>query len=422
MMTAFCKDESPRHMRKHKWPVQPMKANKCYYLAFGIYSVISWINLTAFHFSGFEGGEIAEHLIQMIVLVLLACSFILKKASAAQRRVNVAVIAASFVVWRVSAEGWLFWTCLFIMCAPEFNVRKLSKITSLSVLCVLLASTIAVVSGFIPMMTVIRSDNGCLRNALGFLHPNNLGLAMSVLSIAFCVYRFENFQLLYLILYALAAVFVYLVPVSKTASISIIFVPLFWAFIISMQKRGRRSTASAVAFSIYMLVLLSSLTMMLVCNDSGIITDILNKLLSGRPYFARQYYDASGIRILGNSFANGPVQIVDGKEVNFLVDNAVDHVLLRYGLFSFVMLFGAIAMLYYRSLRQCVDMTIVCGMTCFMVMGITESFACRVECNYLLISLAFIFWQQETLCKSETKSPELISKTCNLLHAKDENA
>lgn len=382
---------APRHLNLAYLKINAQRANAFYYTAFVLYTAASWINLTVFRFSGWSTGAIVESSIQLVILGLLCAALIFRPSLQSRQIISICLILAGFVIWRVSKEGWLFWTCLFIVCAPEFDQHKLSKIVICVVLITIAVSTLPIVLGFAQMNEMVRSDTGTPRNALGFLHPNNLGLAFSVLAIAFCVWRFESLKAVYVLLYVAMAAFVYLVPASKTAAVSIIATLAVWLTVSMMEKKKWRKYAIYVMAGISLAAMLFSLLVMIVYDNSGIFTVLMNKLLSGRPYYSHQYYAASGIRFLGNSFSDGPVLMADGVKTSFLVDNAFDHVLLRYGLLSFILLFGAIAVVYGKALVARIDLSLVCGLTLFMLMGVTEAFVCRVECNYLLISLAFVF-------------------------------
>lgn len=363
----------------------------CFYASFFVYSFLSWVNLTQFQLVRYSFGNALENAIQLFVLVFLTISFSVSSFPVRRKLISAVLVLFGFLVWRISREGWLFWTCLFIACAPEFDQKKLSKAVILILLTILAVSTLTVLLGFFPAEIVVRSDNGVVRNGLGFLHPNSLGLALSVLGIAFCVLRFESFRLAYVPVYLLAAGFVYFVPVSRTSALLIVFTLVLWfAFSRTMNSKWKKYIICA-CFAMFLTSIALSLVLMIMYDGTDGFIAIVDKLLSGRAYFANQYFEASGLKLFGYSFLDGPNFVADGVDTGFLVDNAYDHVLLRYGIISFLLLFGAIAALYIKAIRTPFDAALLCGLTLFILMAISEVFACRVECDYLLISLAFIF-------------------------------
>lgn len=362
-----------------------------YYTAFTLYSVTAWLNSTVFQFSAFPLGEAIETIVQALVIALVFLSVAAKRPSLSRGLISLAIVTLAFVVWRISKEGGLFWASLLIVGAPEFNRCKLSKIVICVVIGVMVISTVAVLIGLFPMNIRVRSENGVIRNALGYLHPNNLGTAMSALAIAFCILRFDCFRLSYVPMYILLAVFTYLVPASRTASVLIVTTGFLW--LVSSLAKGKvgESSFMVALFLIFAISLLASIIAMIAYDSLGDIVALLNKALSGRPYFAKRYYDASGITLFGYSFPNGPFLINDGETVDFLVDNVFEHVLLRYGMVPFIILFGMIALTYITYMKREDGLVIIFGLTMFMLMGICERAACQIECNFLLIVLSSVF-------------------------------
>lgn len=410
MFVGECSPSTPRHLDKTRQQTYTRISMHAYYAAFALYSAVSWIDATVFCLSEFPAGALIEGAIQAVTLFLLMLTYFFRTTSRLRQIISALLVILGFAVWRISQEGWLFWTCLFVLCAPEFDCKKLSKIVVYTIGAVLVLSTLSVAAGLFPAQVMVRLDNGVSRNALGFLHPNSLGLAFSVLAIAISVQHFNEFRILYIPVYLCAAVFVYLIPVSRTSAISIVLDLAAWIIASEAEKKGHRNLVLVILCVVFLLSASLSLLLMFLYDDSGSFTVLMNKVLSGRPFFAKQYFDASGIRLLGYSFADGPTLISDGESVRFLVDNAFDHVLLRYGVIPFSLLFGSVAILFAKAFFNKVDLSLICGLSMFMLMGVTESFACRVDCNYLLISLAFIFGESiSKLCSSDGQAPSSIA-------------
>lgn len=366
------------------------KASICFYFAIILYSVLSRTGMTVFQLIGYPHGDMVENLLQLVVLVFLFAAILFRDFSRPRQLATVGAIVFGFIVWRVSKEGWFFWTLLFIVSAPEFDYRKLSRIALAVSAAIILITTLVVLLGLYPMNITVRADNGVVRNALGFIHPNSLGIELATLGIAFCVLRFDSFRLVYVPAYILLALFTFYVPVSRMSAILILVVVALWACLNLLSKRGMQAAIAVALIALFALSLLASLVVMFAYNNLGGLTTVLNKVLSGRPYYAHLYYEKAGITLFGYPFSDGPFVNVDGKLKEFLVDNAFDHVLLRYGLISFLGLFGSSLLLYIDAFRKKSDFAVAFGFTMFMLMGICETAACTVDRNYLIIVLPFI--------------------------------
>ncbi len=378
-----------------------------FYLAFALYSATAWLNSTVLQFSNYPAGETIELIIQLIVIATTLLLIMFREVSFLSKLIRLVLVAVGFVVWYIAKEGSLFWASLLIVSAPEFDPEKLSKLTICVILATIALSSLVVLLGIFPMSVRVRSDNGAVRYALGFLHPNNLGTALATLSFAFCVLRFNSFKVHYIPLYLLLAMFTYLVPVSRTAAILIVVTIFTWTCYVFTNRRKLRIPYAVILFALFVMALGASLVIMFGYDSLGSLVAPLNKVLSSRPYMAKKYFDESGITLFGYSFANGPFVNNDGKVVNFLVDNAFDHVFLKDGLLPFLGLFGMLAAVYIKGIINHEGIEVVFGLTMFMLMAITERGACQIECNYLLVAIAFVFDGNRLL-----KSPPMPSVRC----------
>lgn len=384
--------------------------NKIWYLAFGLYIATAWLNCTVLQFDSYPMGNVIERVVQAAVIGLVFLSFIANSPGISRCVIVLATVLFAFIVWRVCKEGSVFWIALFAVTAAEFDYKMLSKIVISVLIAVFLVSTLPILFGAATANFRIRSDNGLVRNSLGFLHPNNLGAALALLSVAFSVLKFREFKSRYLLLYVLLGAFALFVPGSRTATVLIALTGLLWAVISVAKNRINWKICAVAAFAVFLVSLIGSLWLMFAFGELGTVGVFLNKALSSRPYLANLYYESSGITLFGNSFVDGPFVTNDGKIVEFLVDNAFDHVLLRSGLISFVLIFGMTGALYFKFILKKNDPEVIFGITLFMLYGISERAACQIEFNYLLIALAFVFEGSASLSIARTRLCSLFGK------------
>lgn len=366
--------------------------NAYFLVALAIHCLVSWANFTVLNFSSLQFGGIFSLGSQILVLGCLSASFLQKKLTPIGWLVSSVLILVGFIAWRVSAEGWLFWTVLFIVCAEKPNMRHIATIIAITTAVVLAVSTLYVIFGFVKGVVLVRSDNGTYRYAFGYLHPNNLGTAVFTICCALSYVLITGKKPRYYMssfLCVICALFCLYVPVSKSTFVCLLIVA---AGNCLLQLCGNRINNAKlreiciVCLLVFISCVLVSIAMMVAYDGSVPIISKLSQALSARPYYAHLYYEEVGLTPFGYSYPNGP--FVGETESNFLVDNAYEHILLRYGFVTFAILFIGI----FFAIKECPSNKntgpLVLVAIAMIIYGLTETACCRIEANFILIFIS----------------------------------
>ena len=386
-ITAMPDLASKERLSKLKTPVT------LYYVAFSLYLIEYIIGHTTFSELLFVSVGAFAAVLQAVALVLLVIKFFMQRATPAGWIAAAIIVLVGFVCWRQSSEGWLFWVALFVVCSDEVRLRPLAAIA----LAVATGMFLVVVScsslGIIENQVRTRG-NGTVRYALGFTHPNYVGLMLLVICASFSALRFGKNPLPDMLLIVAADIFNLAFADSRTAvAVSVVQAALLLVFYCVGGEPARRRTLAAGGVLVMITVVLSFF-LMVFYDASNPLMSALNSALSGRLYLANAYYKMQGLTLFGSSYeAFSPIYWDGGKPYSFVVDNAWCHLLLHYGVIATALfLLGIIALL-----KKIVDEVrwdaLTFGLLLMFVYSFTESFGLRFECNYFLFAMgpALIF-------------------------------
>lgn len=357
-----------------------------YYMAYALYATSCFLEHTMFEsIFGIPKGTFANGM-QFIVLFLLAVKFIIQRMPLKGWAIAATIVLISFISWRRSGEGWLFWLALFMVCAEDVDIKILANIT-MCVVAVLLPITIFFANaGVIENYISVRA--GTTRQALGFAHPNALGFYLLLFCTTFSVLRFGRGPLPdILLIIAIVSVNLVVADSRTSAALSVLQVVLLLIFYTVRAPRIRRvfsilfiiGTASIIAASYWLMVNYDA---------SNALEAMIDSALSGRIGLAHSYYLMQPLTLFGSSFSQfAPIYVSNGVPSSFTVDNAYCHLLLRYGIVpTFLFLCGLIALLVKLTREGRWDYLLF-GLVLMCFYGLGESLGIRVECNFFLVAM-----------------------------------
>lgn len=362
-------------------------AELLYYVAFCIYLFDTIISRTKFESVLFVSADTFSDMVQILVLGLLFFKVVFQRASFSQWVFSLVVVGVGFVSWRQSGEGWLFWLALFIVCGKGVDYKNLAKITIVETTLMFLLVIAFALAGAIENYELVR--HGVTRYAMGFVHPNFLGLYLLLIGISLAVLRFEKSSAP-TILFLLFALFLNLFWADSRASavVSVLLIALLLVFRLVKTARMRRVLSVCFLF-LALAIVASSLVLMVVYSPSNSILSAINSMLSGRLYLPHAYYEMGGLTLFGQNFdVYNPIYWENGKPSYFVVDNAYCHLLLRYGIVLTLLFLMAFFALYIKLIKDNHWDALFFGLVAMTIYGTMETLGIRIECNYFLVAIA----------------------------------
>ncbi|WP_261066399.1 hypothetical protein [Streptococcus mitis] len=179
---------------------------------------------------------------------------------------------------------------------------------------------------------VIYRSNGGIRNSLGFVHPNSLGLMIYSLTVCslnlFEIKRFKSFFYLFLLLMNL---WVLQLADSRTSGYISILVILLCYFFDKMDKLNRPLNSFFINLAITVSVLF--ITLMSINFEANSIFQFLNKLFTNRIFSSYIFFREYGISLFGKRI-DAVVSLVQGTVI---IDSGYIGLLLQKGIIFFVL-------------------------------------------------------------------------------------
>ena len=361
--------------------------NALYYLAFALYFISSALGRSAFADASFVPANALDSILKVLAVSLLFIKFLTQRNSLEGWGVALALGAIGLISWRQSAEGWLFWCGLFIICAKGVDVRRMASLTFILSVAALLIICTSAGLGIIDNIAYVRGDE--TRWCLGFTHPNVLGLYLLVTCFSFSVLRFGKNPIPDIALILAADALNLSVANSRTCVVLSLVQALLLAIFYWVHGECARRALRLCFVAVITLVIASSLYFMVAYDPSIPLHGMLNSALSGRLRLAHDYYLMQPLTAFGCSFEQfEPIYWEQGlpEEIpkSFVVDNAWCHLVLRYGVIPASMFLAGNFATLSKMLRDRRWDAVLFGFVLMTIYGFCETTGIRIECNFLL--------------------------------------
>ncbi len=244
------------------------------------------------------------------------------------------------------------------------------------------------VIGILPDYTMYRG--GMIRHALGFEHPNRLGMRVFQLVACYCyVKKNSTSQWIKYIAMFLAAWFVYKVPNSQTAYICILIMLVVIGVGNFYDKHGisKKRIIKAMAWGS---VLIATMTVAISFINPKVnhLYNKIDRYMSHRFLYGYRMYKFYGITLWGQDVQT---LVKDSRYVGvyrqWYLDNAYLSILLRFGVVVYVIFVALwIAAIIYYTKND--NYTMVAILFTFSVYGIMTTGFYLVSHNIFLLTIA----------------------------------
>lgn len=359
----------------------------CYYAAFACYSLMCGLERTTFEWFLFMPIDVFNVLLEVAALFLLAIKMLIQGSRPVNWLLSFFLVSIGFISWTQSSVGSLFWLALFVVCGKGIRIRPFAAVALLVTSIVLMVTVQFSFAGVIENIGIASGSS--TRWALGFQHPNSLGVYALLVGISLSVLRFGKNPAPDIVVLLCISVFCWTVAYSRTASmLAIVQIAILLCFY-NAKTKGTRRRLTIVFVAMIVVIAAFSFFAMVAYTPSNALLFKINDLMSGRLYLMHGYYELSPVSLFGFNFeAQAPIFHDEyGRPMFFIVDNAYCHVFLRYGLVPSALFFGGYAFLLRRAVKKKWWNVILFGLVIMAVYGFSESLASRCECNYFLLAL-----------------------------------
>ena len=341
-------------------------------------------------------------IVDVSVLVLLMIVIIFLQHYSHKELVILVVVTMFFLIGTINADNnYLISMLLFIVAAKYADMDRIINLYFYVLLIMIPFVIVMCLIGVLPDNILYRG--GLVRHALGFEHPNRLGMRFFQLIACLCYVKKDSAHnfIKYLIM-ATTAYFVYKVPNSQTAYIGIMLLFVLVLIRNFYDKRGisknrlmRVMATGAVSINVF------SVFISFFNPKKNAVYMAIDKFMSYRFLFGNKMIRYYGVSIWGQKV---DTIVKDRKYVGvyhqWYLDNAYLSVLLRFGIVVYIIFTVLIAASLFYYVKQ-ENYAMVAILFTYSVYGIMTTGFYMMSHNIFLLTIASPIYMKTVLRNSE---------------------
>ncbi|MCR4762770.1 MAG: hypothetical protein K5696_04500 [Lachnospiraceae bacterium] len=294
----------------------------------------------------------------------------------------------------LSGNRQIFAMWMFAVAAKEISFERVVRIAKALLI---LGFSIILPLYFLGILEdVVLYSHGTFRHTLGFIHPNLLG--MRVFQLVLCVIYTHRDQIRFrdYVLIISAVCFCWIFPNSKTPTVAlmILFVMLL---LYKRMESGRKKRG--VAFSSFMITgavsaNMISIALSLVDISKNSVFLLLDKAAQNRFAWGHLVYGIFGVSVFGQRIRLASTEErIAGMSNDLFLDNAYFHILLEYGIVTFI-IFSTLYITGMSYFKQKGERMMILILFMYSVYGIMETGMFLLQHNVFLISLGAVLFHR----------------------------
>ncbi len=379
-------------------------AGKLFNIVFGTWCFFDIIMRTAFKskinafFSNvlWDSSVNVDKWIDIAVLVLLMSIIIFLQRYSYIELFVLAIVTIPIVIGTIKSDNhYLISMLLFVVAARYADISKLIKIYFYILLFMIPFVILMCMGGVLPDYTLHRG--GMIRHALGFEHPNRLGMRCFQLMACFCYIKKNNAHAwIKYVFMCVMTFFVYKVPNSQTAYIGIVLLMLV-IMIGGLYDRYGINKRRLMRIMAYGATIINVFTVFISFFDpkKNSLYTLIDKFMSHRFWYGYKMHDYYGVTLWGQRI---DTIVKDRKYVGvyhqWYLDNAYLSVLLQFGIVVYVIfsLLLVWAVFYYANQN---DYTMVAILFTYSVYGIMTTGFYMMSHNIFLLTISSALYMKE---------------------------
>lgn len=362
-----------------------------FYFSFFLYGIGTGVSSTSIILVYPDFAKILTLTLQLFSLCLLLFKALLQNYHIHKLLIAFVIISLTLAVSFKTNDFSFVWLAIYVLCSEGVDFKTVARTALLFNIITVLFAALLSMAGVIPNLTFVR--DGIVRNALGFLQPNNFGSRMLQISLAVYIIKYQRYRLQNYIFIFACAVATWIICNSRTSVYMMILLML-----IAMPLANRCTHIKhprnwiIVCGAIFVFALLFSLYFMRYYNATNSLHIFLNKVLSNRLYLMHYYYEIYPPSFLGQNLTEIYTEYETYTVSGLVLDNAYARLLEVHGL-ALTIVFAVLCMcMYVRAYRENVLSSIISIFTVFAIVGISEATMLNFASNYSLLSFGVLLF------------------------------
>jgi len=360
-------------------------ANFLFFLAWFIY-IISYMLLKQTELQELINSDYLYKFFQIIVGVILIIKIIFVDKYNFKRLILYLIIGTIFFISAYFTKfEFLLFMLLFVLASRNIDFKKFVKFDFKIKICLLIFITLLGITGIFPNFT--REINGTFKQALGFYHPNTLGVFIIIILLEFIYLKENKLNLKDWVLIITLIFICYFICKSRTSIYIFIFV-LIINIILKRFKNIFNKRIIKFSFIVLPFIIVGfSFAIVSLYQDRHPIALKLDDILTTRIKYASKFLDEYDVSLFGEK-----IETVTTREsllynqVPKILDMGYIRVALNGGILILVILIMVQSVIQYKAIKNNNITVLICN-TFFIILGFTETYGYILAFNFILLSL-----------------------------------
>lgn len=316
-----------------------------------------------------------------IVVLLLVASLFFQRFSFKESILLVVTLIMSFKILYTSTELNILMVVLLIFSAKNISIDDIIKFLLKTYLIFFIFMIIANLLGFYDNDFGIKymNDTAVMVKAYGFGHPNQISNRFLAATVMFFFLKRASFKYSYVIIPCILQIFVYYISLSRTGLL------MFSASVIIYvltTKFGFEKIVSYILLVGFWFMNILSILLPYLYSDTLRLTQILDRILTGRIRLASSFFDRYDMKFFG--------QTLDFSGYDNVLDSAVPYIILTYGIFLYAFLMCFSSKLFINSFKLN-EYYIIIYFILFYLIGLSELVVINPSYNFTLFFFVRLF-------------------------------
>lgn len=226
--------------------------------------------------------------------------------------------------------------------------------------------------------------NGNYKNSFGFMHPNTFGTLWLAILIEFLFLKYEKLKIQDYLFCGILWFICMILTNSRTSGYSFLFVFILIIVFKTFPKLIKVKLIKIIfTLSPAIFAYVSIWITVGFLEKNKLVSNILNPLLSGRPYYQALYWKSFGVKLFGQRLPDG-----------YVLDNAYINCIIVYGILFFIILMYFYIAKMYKFLKE-ENPKYALLLFYWIIFAFGESYFLRIGINITLFLLTMNFEKEK---------------------------
>lgn len=331
------------------------------------------------------------------ILALLSINIFCFQRYRRDELIRVALVSVPIVIATILSKNGNIMSCwLFIAASKNIELDKVIRKAEKIFIIMIPSIIILCFAGVLKNHIVMRGSVGTVRMSLGFEHPNYLGGRIFQLFICIFYRRRGVFHFLDYIFIFSAILFVYFVPNSQTAYMTLIILVMVQAVYVLLNKYTKKGVQKLCTLLIFASLFLNVFSVYMGTRDlsSNKALSELDHFLSSRFSVCYTEVKLFGINMLGQDVnLSLKERMARGVYQGLYLDNAYLSLLIRFGVVVYVIFTAAYIYNLYSCKRKN-NIVLLLILFVYSVYGVFERQMYLMSYNIFMLTFASLVYNK----------------------------